>query len=173
MMGVQIRSVAATDWKSITAIFNHHVVESLAAYPEQPVGEAFFRDRHEAAPDFPFFVAETEDGRVVGFAYLSPFHPVATMKQSATVTYFLDPEWTGRGIGTIFLDRLLQEGRGQGITNVLAHISSENPGSIRFHLKHGFTECGRFVAVGVKNGHPFDMVWMQRLVVPDADRETL
>ena len=101
--------------------------------------------------------------RVVGFAYLSPFHPAATMRHSAALTYFLDPECTGQGLGTLFLDQLLREGKALGITNFLAHISSGNPGSIRFHLKHGFTECGRFLDVGIKNGQSFDMVWLQKI----------
>ena len=50
-----------------------------------------------------------------------------------------------------------------GVDNFMAHISSLNEGSIRFHLRHGFTECGRFRRVGTKNGRDFDMVWMQRL----------
>jgi phosphinothricin acetyltransferase len=48
-----------------------------------------------------------------------------------------------------------------GVDTFLAHISSLNEGSIRFHLRHGFTECGRFRCVGRKRGHDFDMVWMQ------------
>ncbi len=48
-----------------------------------------------------------------------------------------------------------------GITNFMAHVSSLNPGSVRFHLAHGFTDCGRFLNVGVKNGRSFDMVWLQ------------
>jgi len=46
-------------------------------------------------------------------------------------------------------------------SSTTAHISSLNEGSIRFHLRHGFTECGRFRRVGRKRGQDFDMVWMQ------------
>jgi L-amino acid N-acyltransferase YncA len=160
-VSARIRSVEATDWELIADIFNYYVAESFAAYPDQPVDEAFFRDRREAHPEYPFVVAEVEDG-VVGFAYLSPFHPAPTMRHTASLTYFLHPDHTGQGIGTVFLEHLVQTGTDLGITNFLARISSENPGSIRFHLKHGFTECGRFVNVGVKKGRPFGMVWMQR-----------
>jgi phosphinothricin acetyltransferase len=159
----RIRPVARGDWRPITTIFNLYVAESFAAYPDQPVGESFFRARHEAHPEYPFVVAVADDA-VAGFAYLSPFHPVPTMRRSAVLTYFLHPDHTGQGLGTAFLEHLIETGRGLGIDNFLAHVSSLNPGSIRFHLKHGFTECGRFQAVGAKNGRPFDMVWLQRLV---------
>jgi L-amino acid N-acyltransferase YncA len=160
-MNALIRPVLEPDWEAITAIFNHFVAESFAAYPDQPVDVNFFRDRHGAHPIFPFVVAEIE-GEVVGFAYLSPFHPVPTMNQTANPTYFLHPEFTGRGIGATFLEHLLEAGKTLGIINFMAHVSSLNPGSIRFHLVHGFTECGRFINVGVKNGRSFDMVWLQK-----------
>ena len=156
-----IRPVEARDWRPITAIFNYFVTDSFAAYPDQPVDESFFRDRHHAHQEYPFLVAEDAEG-VVGFAYLSPFLPVPTMRHTASLTYFIHPDRTGRGLGSAFLGRLLDTGREMGVTTFMAHVSSLNPGSIRFHLKHGFTECGRFVNIGVKMGRQFDMVWMQK-----------
>lgn len=162
-MDATVRPVAERDWPAVTAIFNHFVTNSLAAYPKQPVSEKLFKERHLANPTYPFVIAET-DGEVVGFAYLSPFHHASTMKRSATLTYFIHPESTGSGLGTRFLDLLIHEGRTLGITNFLAHISSANEGSIRFHERHGFIECGRFRKVGEKAGREFDMVWMQLIV---------
>ncbi|MDX2435876.1 MAG: GNAT family N-acetyltransferase [Acidobacteriota bacterium] len=63
---------------------------------------------------------------------------------------------------TVF-NHFVTDGRRLGITNFLAHISSGNEGSIRFHARHGFTECGRFLKVGEKAGRTFDMVWTQRI----------
>ena len=160
-MNALIRHVIDSDWEPIVAIFNHFVTESFAAYPDQPVDAGFFRDRHAAHPMFPFVVAEIEV-KVVGFAYLSPFHPVPTMRQTANLTYFLHPDFTGRRIGATFLEHLLEAGKILGITNFMAHVSSLNPGSIRFHIAHGFTKCGSFDNVGVKNGRSFDMVWLQK-----------
>jgi phosphinothricin acetyltransferase len=56
------------------------------------------------------------------------------------------------------------EGRKKGISVILASTSSLNEGSIRFHAKNGFTECGRFRNVGKKRGTFFDTVWMQKLI---------
>lgn len=162
-MTPRIRAVEARDWQSITAIFNHFVSESFAAYPDQPVDESFFRDRHAAHPEYPFLVAEGDEA-VIGFAYLSPFHPAPTMRHSGSLTYFIHPDHTGHGLGSAFLERLLDIGRGMGITNFMAHVSSLNPGSVRFHLTRGFTECGRFANVGIKNGRSFDMVWLQKVL---------
>ncbi len=139
----KIRPVEETDWQPITDIFNHFVENSHAAYPEEPVDNGFFQAKHLKAPDYPFTVAALGD-EVVGFAYLAPFQPVPTMRRSAMLTYFIHPDHTGRKLGGRFLDFLMEEGKRLGVTNFLAHISSANHGSIRFHEKHGFAECGRF-----------------------------
>ena len=161
-MEYSIRLVGDDDWGAVADVFNHFVATSPAAYPEDPVSLSFFRDRHRASADYPFVVVESAGG-VVGFAYLSPFHLVPTMRRSAQVTYFILPEHTGKGVGERLLGLLLERGRAMGVDNFLAHISSLNEGSIRFHRRHGFTECGRFRRVGTKHGQDFDMVWMQRL----------
>ncbi len=62
------------------------------------------------------------------------------------------------------LARLEDEGKQQGITTILASISSLNEASIRFHANHGFTECGRFKGIGRKRGVVFDTVWMQKFI---------
>ena len=43
------------------------------------------------------------------------------------------------------LSYLETAGKTQQISTILASISSLNERSIRFHEKHGFTECGRFI----------------------------
>ncbi len=161
-----IREVTDADWDAVTEVFNHFIRHSLAAYPDQAADPEFFRTKRSRCADYPFLVVEVE-GEVVGFAYLSPFHFASTMRSTAALTYFLHPSVTGGGIGTELLDRLVREGRGMGVTNFLANVSSHNDGSLRFHRRHGFVECGRFLQVGVKMGRPFDMVWMQRF---DAGR---
>ena len=162
-MDAFIRDVEQADWPHVSAIFNHYITASFAAYNEQPVADYFFQERSAAHPEFPFLVAEVS-GHVTGFAFLAPFHPAPTMKHSATLTYFIHPGHTGRGIGQQFLDTLIARGQSLGISNFLAHISSLNPGSLNFHMRNGFVECGRMVQVGIKKGKPFDMIWVQKLL---------
>jgi len=50
----------------------------------------------------------------------------------------------------------------EGIEILLANVSSLNEPSLRFHRKHGFTECGRLRRIAVKHNTPFDIVWVER-----------
>jgi L-amino acid N-acyltransferase YncA len=146
-MDIRLRAVAEGDWEPITEIFNLFVADSFAAYPDQPVDESFFRDRRNINPTYPFVVAERRD-LVVGFAYLSPFHSVSTMRRTAILTYFLHPEHTGQGIGTTVLEHLLQAGKNIGLNNFLAHVSSLNPGTAGRSIWFG---CRNFSNVAVRN----------------------
>jgi L-amino acid N-acyltransferase YncA len=107
-------------------------------------------------------VVRCEAGEVVGYGMLRPYHFASTLKRTAELTYFLKPEYTRQGIGKAMLDFLIVEANRLGIDNLTASVSSLNPTSITFHLKHGFHECGRFCRVGTKFGQDFDLIWFQR-----------
>ena len=72
------------------------------------------------------------------------------------------PEHVRRGIGAALLDRLKTEARAQGISTLLASVSSRNEASLAFHQKHGFVERGRLCRIGEKLGGTFDIVWLRR-----------
>ena len=57
------------------AIFNHHVAEGFAAYPEEPLTEEEIRSLlHQAAGD-PAVAADRPDGTLLGFGFLRPYSP--------------------------------------------------------------------------------------------------
>lgn len=163
-MDFSLEPVSSEDGKAIIDIINHYVENSFAAYPEDQVPYEFFQFFLNMAQGYPFLVAKDGSGNVLGFGLLRPHNPMPAFSKTAEITYFLAPEYTGKGIGKAMLDRLLAEGREMGITSILASISSLNPGSLAFHRKNGFVECGRFIGIGRKKGREFDVVWMQKMV---------
>jgi L-amino acid N-acyltransferase YncA len=158
-----VRSVRPEDKAGIVDIFNYYVENTFAAYPEQKVPQEFFGMLLQLSKGYPFYVAEAE-GRVVGYGLLRPHAPFGTFRRTAELTCFIAPECTGKGIGTAVLDRLVSDAKAAGIETILASVSSENTGSIHFHKKYGFAECGSFRKVGKKFGKDFDEVWLQLLV---------
>jgi phosphinothricin acetyltransferase len=143
-------------------ILNYYVENSFAAYPETLLPYDYFDFFLDALRKYPAFVAEASVGRIAGFGLLRPHRPLSVFAHTAEITCFILPEFTRSGLGTRFLDRLIEGARPIGVSILLASISSLNPASMAFHQKHGFTECGRFPGIGRKNGHPFDVVWMCR-----------
>ncbi len=150
----------------VMGIFNHYIENSFAAFPEQPLPvEAFAMMKH-MSKDMPAHVLVDEDdgGKCVGFGFLKAYNPMPAFRKTAAITYFIDRNCTGKGLGRNLLSILEGEARKKGITAILAEISSENPGSLRFHGANGFRECGRFTGIGVKKGKTFDVIWMQKIL---------
>lgn len=160
--GYRLVPLVEEDAAAALRIFNEHVANGFAAYPEDPAPETFIVNLFRSAASYPAFAAKEAGGRLVGFGLLRPYSPVPVFAQTAVTTIFLASEHTSRGLGAAILERMLSEAQGLGVTKVLAHISSRNPGSIAFHRKHGFVECGRFPGIGTKRGKLFDVVWMVR-----------
>ena len=147
---------------AVIDIFNIFVTTGFSAYPETEVSYAFFDRFLEMAQGYPAVAIKDQTGRVVGFAILRAYHFARTFARTAEVSYFLLPEATRQGVGTMILEMFVQEAKKMGIDSIVASISSRNEESIRFHLKNGFQECGRLRAIGKKFGEDFDVVWMQR-----------
>ena len=80
------------------------------------------------------------------------------------MTLFMRNGYTGQGTGKVILDHLVEQAAEMGLVSILASVSSMNEGSIRFHLRNGFQECGRFREAGEKLGKRFDVVYLQRMV---------
>ncbi len=163
-MSHSIRPIAESDTPALTALFNHFITTSFAAYPSIPTDSSIYKRLKDAAGDLPFYAVDDAAGRFGGIALLRKFHPADTMKHVAEVTIFLSPDQTHTGIGTEILKRLETEARERGITILMASASSRNEPSLKFQLRNGFMECGRFKRVGKKFGEEYDMVWMQKFL---------
>jgi phosphinothricin acetyltransferase len=156
--------ISVEDKEDVINIFNYYVENSFAAYPERKVPYEFFDLLIQSAAGYPSAVIKGENKEVLGFGMLRPYSPMPTLAGTAEITYFISPECTGKGIGSILLSHLLSDAKEKGLHCILANISSLNEGSIRFHLQNGFSECGRFREAGKKNGESFDIVWMQKIL---------
>ncbi|MEW5735656.1 MAG: N-acetyltransferase family protein [Thermodesulfobacteriota bacterium] len=163
-MDYAVKPLVREDGEAVLDIFNHYVENSFAAYPESRLPYQAFEAFLAMCKGYPSGSVTDRSGKVVGFGMLRAFHPAPVFLQTAELTCFLHPDHTGKGIGRMLLYVLERGGREMGVRNLLAGISSRNPGSIRFHEKNGFSECGRVKNAGRKHGLDFDVVWMQKVL---------
>ncbi len=154
-----IRDFANSDIEGLIRVFNYFAINSFAVYSESPL----------TAEHFNLMIAQTRialvienEKQIIGFGYISKFKPFPNFDGTGLLTYFILPEFTGKGIGKNLFNTLITRGREIGISNYLVHISSKNEQSLQFHKKMGFNETGLFKNVAKKFGELFDIVWMQK-----------
>jgi phosphinothricin acetyltransferase len=153
--------ITESNKEPVITLFNYYIEHTNATFLESPLPSSYFDVLLPVIEQYPS-VSVKENGALIGFGLLRPHNPMPAFRYTAVISYFLDTEYTGKGIGSMILNYLIEKAREKGIRSILAEISSLNPGSVRFHEKNGFIHRGRFERVGVKNGKEFDTIWMQK-----------
>jgi L-amino acid N-acyltransferase YncA len=159
-----LRPAAADDLDAVAAIFGHYVVTSVVTFEvTPPTAEHWRRTRDDIERlGLPFLVCERA-GRVVGYAYAGPWRPKPAYRHTVESTIYLAPDHTGRGLGRLLLDALLQHCAKAEAEQVIAVVAdSGNAASAALHRACGFTEAGRLRNVGRKHGRLIDTVLFQR-----------
>lgn len=165
-MKIRFEKMGEGDREAVIDLFNYYIENSFAAYPEKKVPYGLFDQFLALTEGYPAFTVrdEEQEDRIVGFAFLRPYHLLSEFQRAAEITYFIEPGYTGQGIGSRILERITAEAKRKGIDTILANVSSLNESSLRFHERHGFAECGRFRRVAKKKGQDLDVVWMQMIL---------
>jgi phosphinothricin acetyltransferase len=162
-MNIRFEPMTEAHGDEVMDIFNYYVENSFAAYPEHKLSLQFFGMFLEMTRGYPAYVIINNDnGKLVGFCFLRAYNPMPVFRETTEISYFLDKEAVGKGIGKEALELLEREGGKKGIKYIMANISSRNEQSLQFHKENGFVECGRFHNIGRKKGMYFDVVWMQK-----------
>lgn len=161
----RLRPVQPDDNESVRTIFNYYIAHSFAAYAEHPLSVEDIQSMIASTQGYPAYVVEDEGYGVIGFSFLRPYSSHATFAGTVRMTTFIAAEHTGKGLGSAILARIESEARDQGISHILAHVSSLNAGSLAFHQRHGFIQCGCFHNIGRKHGQVFDVVWFEKALL--------
>lgn len=147
-----IRLVVPDDAAALAAIYNHYVTGSVISFETEPLSvEAMRRRIVTLAGGYPYFVYE-EAGRVLGYCYAHPWKERAAYKYTFETTVYLDAGSTGKGIGRMLMQRLIEACREAGAHALIACITAGNTPSCRLHEQLGFRQVSAFGEVGFKQG---------------------
>jgi phosphinothricin acetyltransferase len=159
-----VRAASEADAAALAAIYGHHVLHGFGTFEETPPDPQEMERRRAAIAErgLPYLVAE-RDGRVLGFAYASPFRPRAAYRYTAEDSVYVAPEAVGQGVGRAVLAGVLEACTALGLRQVVAVIGdSGNLASIGLHRAMGFEPAGVGKSFGFKHGRWVDIVWMQK-----------
>lgn len=171
--GYQITPPAAGDLPFIQAIYADAVLTGTASFELTPPDLTEMTRRCDAltGQGFPYFVARSPDGTLLGYAYAGPYRPRPAYRFTVEDSIYLAPQARGRGIGSALLAALIDEATSKGFRQMLAIIGdSRHKASIALHEKLGFEHAGIFRNVGWKHNRWLDSVLMQRALGEGAQR---
>jgi phosphinothricin acetyltransferase len=103
-------------------------------------------------------VAE-EGSQVVGWAALTPVSDRCVYAGVAEISVYVSERFRGKKIGTLLLQKLINESEREGIWTLQAGIFPENITSIKIHEANGFHLIGKREKIGQMDG-----IWRDTLL---------
>lgn len=161
---ITIRMANELDAEEILAIYVPYVLHTAITFEYVvPTVEEFKERIKKTLKKFPYLVA-VKDGRILGYAYVSPFKERAAYDWAVETSIYIKEECREGGIGKklyLALEEILKK---QNIINLNACIAYPNPGSIGFHEYFGYKIVGHFTKCGYKFDTWYDMIWMEKMI---------
>ena len=158
---LNIRPANLSDLPSITEIYNEAIINTTATFDTEIKSheeQIIWFEKH--GPSFPVLVAEYEN-KVVGWASLSRWSDRCAYDSTAEVSFYVSPDFQGRGIGRQLLEIITLEGKKAGLHSILSRISEGSMASIHLHESLNYRHVGVLKEVGRKFGKLLDVYMMQ------------
>ena len=150
--------MAAQDWPGVREVYEAGIATGNATLegrsPEWPQWDAAHRRDCR-------LVAE-RDGRVVGWAALSPVSDRCAYDGVAEASVYVAADCRGTGIGKRLMSALVVEAEAAGVWTVQAGILTENTASLRLAEQTGFRLVGLRERLGKVDGHWRDIYVLER-----------
>lgn len=162
---VIIREGQPSDAVQMADIFNYYITSS----------DVIFSNRLRSPEDmlslvqpgfgqYPFFVAEDPEGRLLGYCFAHRWMPDEVYARTLEITIYLRHDALGLGIGGRLLDRVIEGCRRIGTHRLVSFITEGNRPCEQLHLRAGFTLRGILPAVGYKFGRYLnDAIYLKEL----------
>jgi phosphinothricin acetyltransferase len=154
---MEIRDLRQDDWPEVAAIYEDGIRTGNATFE---VGVPTW-ERWDAAHPKHRLVAEL-DGRVAGWAALSPVSDRSCYRGVAENSVYVGAWARGRGVGRSLLEELIARSEAAGIWTLTAGIFPENKASIRLHMVCGFRLVGVHERLGELDGVWRDVLLLER-----------
>lgn len=161
----ELLTATEADLPDVLALYRHYVRNSVVTFDEKPPTIAAFRTRfrHLQKLGYPFLLARSPQGTLLGYAYVFPFREKSAFRKTVESSIYLGPAATGRGLGSALLGALIDACTAAGLKEMVAVVADQGAeASLALHHKFGFQETGRMGKVGYKFERWVGIILMQK-----------
>lgn len=157
-MTVVLRPLADADWADVRRIYLEGIATGQATFEtEAPAWE-----RWDAGHRRDCRLAAVEEGRLVGWAALSPVSARRAYEGVGEVSVYVAAEARGRGLGETLLRALVEASEAADLWTLQASVFPENVPSLRIHERLGFRRVGHRERIARHHGIWRDTVILER-----------
>ncbi|WP_167618083.1 GNAT family N-acetyltransferase [Maribellus sediminis] len=158
MQEIKISQMNDENWPEVTGIYEAGIATKNATFQtEVPEWETWDSSHRK---DCRLIAKHGE--QVVGWAALSNVSSRCVYAGVAEVSIYVDPDYSGKGVGSKLMAALIEASEANGIWTLQAGIFPENTGSIRLHQKFGFRILGVKERIGKMDGVWRNVVSLER-----------
>lgn len=173
---IRIRVASVDDAEALLAIYAPYVVKTAITFEYEVPSLDEFRGRIcHTLQKYPYLVAE-ENGKILGYAYVGPFHDRAAYDWAVETSIYVDENLRRSGVGGKLNRALEAVCKAMGILNMEACIGVPEAedehltrNSEEYHTHIGYRLVGEFYKCGYKFGRWYNMVWMEKLIGEHKD----
>jgi L-amino acid N-acyltransferase YncA len=158
---MEIRMATVRDLPAINRIYNQAVADGYATahlYPLSPEARQKWFTDHDPRY-FPVFVLE-DGNEIMGWISLGAYRKDRqALAHVAEVSYYVDREERGKGLGSALLAHAIGEAPAFGFSVLIAILLDRNPASIALLEKYGFALWGRMPGIARMNDQEADHLY--------------
>lgn len=149
----------------VAEIYNHYIQNTVVTFETENVTEEEMLNRiTDIQKKYEWLVMEDDNGVVVGYAYYGNFRGRAAYNNTVESTIYLNPKYTGKGLGKVLYGTLLQQAIDKGFKEIIGGIALPNDQSVKLHENLGFDKVGHLRSVGRKFDKWIDVGFWQKTV---------
>jgi phosphinothricin acetyltransferase len=154
----EIRALTAADWPEVEEIYRQGIATGEATFETEPPSWEEFDASRLAGHR----LVCVEDGRVVGWAALSPVSARECYAGVVEHSVYVREGRRGTGVGGSLLAALLESADGAGLWTLQTSIFPENSASLALHEHAGFRIVGRRERIARLDGRWRDTLLLER-----------
>lgn len=163
--GYEITHATRAELEAIVNIYNSTIASRMVTADLEPVTVEsrvpWFEEHSEHHR--PLWVMKA-DGQIIAWLSFSTFHSRAAYDATAEISIYISPDSRSRGIGSLFLQKAIEECPRLRIRNIVALVFGHNEPSLALLRKFEFEQWGLLPGVATLDGVDRDLVLMGKKV---------